>query len=237
MSRVSAASCDTKQKKACSREERAGEKRCDDCKGANKPDSVHRPKAAPIIHLSNLPETLSGFQAGATRAASRVPYLILLQRGFAVRRRSRASPVVSYTTFSPLPGANAGRSVFCGTFRRRRSGGASPALTAGPLALRSPDFPPLPKQERPVAPLAATAKRNCAKLNHHEKRHPVKRVPFIEPYTGCARTSDRPQSPGCAAPSVRQTAAVPDDSRYRRNRSEGSPPRANAWCAAAHNRA
>jgi len=82
-------------------------------------------------------------RTGTTRAASRIPYLILLQRGFAVRWRSHASPVVSYTTFSPWPGANAGRSVFCGTFRRRRSGSASPALTAGPLALRSPDFPPL----------------------------------------------------------------------------------------------
>jgi len=135
------------------------EKRCGDRTGANKPDSVHRPEAAPIIHLSNLPGTLSGYDTGATRAASRVPYLILLQRGFAMRRRSRVRPVVSYTTFSPLPGANAGRSVFCGTFRRRRSGSASPALTAGPLALRSPDFPPLPKQERPVAPRAATAKQ------------------------------------------------------------------------------
>lgn len=80
-----------------------------------------------------------------------------------MRRGSRARPAVSYTAFSPLPGANAGRSVFCGTFRRRRSGSASPALTTGPLALRSPDFPPLPKQERPVAPLATTAKTSVPK--------------------------------------------------------------------------
>jgi len=45
-----------------------------------------------------------------------------------MRPRSHACPVVSYTAFSPLPDANAGRSVFCGTFRRRRYGGASPAL-------------------------------------------------------------------------------------------------------------
>ena len=143
-------------------------KQSGDHKEANKPDSVHRPKTAPIIRLSDLPGTLSSREAGTARAAPRVPYLILLQRGFALRRRFRVRPVVSYTAFSPLPGANAGRSVFCGTFRRRRSGGASPALTAGPLALRSPDFPPLPRQERPVALLAAAAKR---------RPYPTKKAP------------------------------------------------------------
>ena len=154
---------------------RGTQKRCGDRTGANKPDSVHRPKAAPIIHLSNLPGTLSGFDTRATRAASRIPYLILLQRGFALRRRSHDRPVVSYTTFSPLPGANAGRSVFCGTFRRRRSGSTSPALTTGPLALRSPDFPPLPKQERPVTPRAATAKQSYAAAR--TVRSPLWRTP------------------------------------------------------------
>ena len=42
-------------------------------------------------------------KAGMTRAASGVLRLTLLQGGFAVRRRFRERPVVSYTTFSPLP--------------------------------------------------------------------------------------------------------------------------------------
>jgi hypothetical protein len=32
-----------------------------------------------------------------------VPYLILLRMGFTLRSASRRDPVVSYTTFSPLP--------------------------------------------------------------------------------------------------------------------------------------
>jgi len=41
--------------------------------------------------------------ARTRRAASRAPYLILLQAGFTMQPASRLSPVVSYTTFSPLP--------------------------------------------------------------------------------------------------------------------------------------
>jgi len=37
------------------------------------------------------------------RAAPTVPYLILLQAGFTMQHALRQSPVVSYTTFSPLP--------------------------------------------------------------------------------------------------------------------------------------
>ena len=77
----------------------------------NKPDSVRRAGTVPIIHLSNLPGTLSS-KAGATRAAPRVPYLILLRRGFTMQSRSRADPVVSYTTFSPLPRAETRGGIF-----------------------------------------------------------------------------------------------------------------------------
>lgn len=45
---------------------------------------------------------LSG-RSRSARAAPSAPYSILLRTGFALRRRLRGSPVVSYTTFSPLP--------------------------------------------------------------------------------------------------------------------------------------
>ena len=45
---------------------------------------------------------LSG-RSRAARATPSVPYSILLRAGFAMRRRLRGIPVVSYTTFSPLP--------------------------------------------------------------------------------------------------------------------------------------
>ena len=56
---------------------------------------------------------------------------------------SRISPaaVRSYRTFSPLPGANPGRYVFCGTFRETRFERIPPAINRH-AALWRPDFPP-----------------------------------------------------------------------------------------------
>lgn len=46
------------------------------------------------------------------------PYLVLLRMGFTLPLSVAASAVRSYRTISPLPRANPGRYIFCGTFRR-----------------------------------------------------------------------------------------------------------------------
>lgn len=70
---------------------------------ACKPDSVPDAEASGGNHLSMRPEP------GIANVASSdiIPYLVLLQEGFTMRRGSRLRPVGSYSTFSPLPEAEA----------------------------------------------------------------------------------------------------------------------------------
>lgn len=75
---------------------------------------------------------------GAIGRAGPLPYLVLLQTGFAWLAVSPRRPVGSYSTLSPLPVRHkaAWRSAFCCAFQRSLSLGVTQRF-----ALRSPDFP------------------------------------------------------------------------------------------------
>ena len=75
---------------------------------------------------------------GATGRAGPLPYLVLLQTGFAWLAVSPRRPVGSYSTLSPLPVRRTAvwRSAFCCAFQRSLSLGVTQRF-----ALRSPDFP------------------------------------------------------------------------------------------------
>jgi len=49
-------------------------------------------------------------------SAHMLPYLVLLQAGFAVPRNVATRAVRSYRTISPLPAIKCRRYIFCGTF-------------------------------------------------------------------------------------------------------------------------
>ena len=75
---------------------------------------------------------------GALGRADPLPYLVLLQTGFAWLAVSPRRPVGSYSTLSPLPVRRTAvwRSAFCCAFQRSLSLGVTQRF-----ALRSPDFP------------------------------------------------------------------------------------------------
>ena len=88
-----------------------------------------RSRGPAAIHLGlPLPAASCGLPASIGRAALKRsrrdarrgarPLLTLLRVGFTEPPGSLRALVVSYTTVSPLPPANRGRSVFCGTFPR-----------------------------------------------------------------------------------------------------------------------
>ncbi len=71
-----------------------------------------------------------------------LPYLVLLQVGFAVPRRVTTRAVRSYRTFSPLPRMRGG------IFSVALSVGSRPPGVTWHPARRSPDFPPGASTER-----------------------------------------------------------------------------------------
>src|SRR5262245_61029686 len=104
---------------------------------------ISRVLSRAIIHLgyasphtsSDLPGSLYG---PYVRSEDRVlPYLVLLQAGFAVPPSVTTGAVRSYRTISPLPLLAERRFAFCCTFR----GLASPRRYLAPCP-GSPDFPP-----------------------------------------------------------------------------------------------
>src|SRR5262245_37699634 len=78
--------------------------------------TIHLERASPRAS-SDLPGSLCGPQLPAKAGA--LPYLVLLQAGFAVPSNVATDAVRSYRTVSPLPAAHAllGRFAFCCTFR------------------------------------------------------------------------------------------------------------------------
>src|SRR6056297_1455184 len=81
-------------------------------------------------------------RCGRTRL---LPYLVLLRVGFTVPRTVAGRAVRSYRTFSPLPAPKR----LGGMFSVALSVGSRPPGVTWHPALRSPDFPPRPKPERP----------------------------------------------------------------------------------------
>jgi len=107
-----------------------------------KPSSVPCACRAAAIYLGRqLPAGSSGLpgalETSNLRAIMPRPCLALLPVGFASASRSPGPPVVSYTTFSPLPHIRVRRSVFCGTFRRVAPPGCYPAPCSVELGLSS----------------------------------------------------------------------------------------------------
>ena len=128
-----------------------------------------------------------------------LPYLALLQVGFAVPPSVTTGAVRSYRTLSPLPAPRTalGRFAFCCTFR----GLAPPRRYLAP-ARRSPDFPPHPLASR-VQRLSGrlSAGRTIAAFRARSKSGRSRHI------RGSARRHRQRYSPagsgtvsGCAAP-------------------------------------
>ena len=107
--------------------------------------------------------------------------------------------------------------AFCSTFRWCRYRSTPPALTTGPLALWSPDFPPRPRPGRSVT------------FPRYRK--------FVLTCTGYARTSGRRPCPGSAAPSVRWMVAAGGYTPCTRRRPAAARRRASVSCSGARNTA
>ncbi len=113
----------------------------------------------------------------------------------------------------------------CGTFHRRRSCSALPALTTGHPALWSPDFPPAqrsPAYGRSVTPCEPVEieKRTAT------RSRVVSRVRRPTPHSkGCARISGRSQRRHCASPDGPSAEAASNGNRRRplRLQAEQSP--------------
>src|SRR3954454_1971246 len=168
-----------------------------------KPGPVPRPVSprfvAAAIHLElPLPTASSGLPGSSGGPPSNAPCLTLLQVGFAEPPGSPRALVVSYTTVSPLPAAEAAGGLFSVALSRE-----SPrvGVTDHP-ALRSPDFP------RRVTP------------EHHPTRPPGRlvrrtdqgtaRCPLLSP--GLTRGSA-----ACAAPPCRLSIGASCCSLCRRS--------------------
>ena len=125
------------------------------------------------------------------RAAFPVPYLILLQAGFTMQPALRPSPVVSYTTFSPLPffaKATEGKPSFT---RPQKGGIFSVALSVPRASTRS-----LPALRRDALPCGVrTFLPPSPRLKRASPRKPVeKRRPITsasQPHTSLKQWETR----------------------------------------------
>lgn len=113
---------------------------------------ISRILSSAIIHLRPpLPTAWCDLPGNSGEQPSGVPCLVLLRVGFTWPPQSPGVPVVSYTTFSPLPPK--GRFVFCGTGPRVAPGGRYPppcSLESGLSSTRecaAIAWPPRPTDE------------------------------------------------------------------------------------------
>jgi len=117
---------------------------------ADKPGSVvdNHPSGTHVAVRLERPTRKPLRAAGTDPKVRALPYLVLLQVGFAVPPNVATGAVRSYRTVSPLPAARIAARDIGGLLSVALSVGSRPPGITWHLALWSPDFPPRREAQR-----------------------------------------------------------------------------------------